>query len=88
MSNPNDQAASDPTTSGPWRVLILDPDPADPKWLLATICQPGDVRPAGPGETELDEVTAAWVRSHNGEAPTLTALPRALCWRVDEGAQR
>jgi hypothetical protein len=40
--------------------------------------EPGDVQPAGPGERALDEVTAAWVRARSGEAPTLTALPRAL----------
>ena len=80
--------ADHPTSSGPWRLLILDPDPADPKWLLATVCKAGDVRPAGAGDTELDEMTAAWVRARNGEAPTLTALPRALCWRVDETVQR
>ena len=79
----------DPSTAtARWRILILDPDPADPKWLLATVTEPGDVRPASSGETELDDVAAAWMRARNGEAPTLTALPRALCWRVDETAQR
>lgn len=88
MSNLNEQPASDPTTSGPWRLLILDPDPADPKWLLCTVCQPGDVRPAAPGEATPDDVAAAWLRARNGGAHTLTALPGAICWRVDETAQR
>ncbi len=28
----------------PWRILILDRDPADPKWVLATVVIPSDVR--------------------------------------------
>ncbi len=32
--------------NGPWRILILDRDPADPKWILATVVIPSDVRPA------------------------------------------
>ena len=74
-----------PGTNGPWRILILDRDPADPKWILATVATPGDVRPARPGAA-VDEVTAAWVASaarlfH----PVLAPLPGALAWRVDEG---
>ena len=39
----------DPTTTGagPWRILIYDPDRADPKWIVATVAAAGDVRPAG-----------------------------------------
>jgi hypothetical protein len=74
-----------PGSNGPWRFLILDRDPADPKWILATVATPGDVRPAGPGAT-ADEVTAAWVASVAGLfRPALTPLPGALVWRVDEG---
>ncbi len=40
---PNDPT---PTGSGPWRLLILDPDPRDPKWIMATVTTPADVRPA------------------------------------------
>jgi hypothetical protein len=32
--------------TGPWRLLILDADPEDPRWLLATITTSSDVRPA------------------------------------------
>ena len=49
------------TGRGPWRILVLDRDHSDPKWLLATIA-PGDVRPAHLDAT-VDEVTAAWVAS-------------------------
>jgi hypothetical protein len=43
----------DPTTNGaskgPWRLLVLDrTDRTDPKWVLATVTEPGDVRPAAP----------------------------------------
>jgi hypothetical protein len=72
------------TTSGQWKLLLLDTDPADPKWLLATVAEPGDVRPARPGENTLDEVTDAWVRARVGHPAALTAMPHALTWRVDE----
>jgi hypothetical protein len=32
-------------TVATWRVLILDRDPAIPKWLLATVTLRADVRP-------------------------------------------
>jgi hypothetical protein len=73
--------------TGPWRLLIHDPDPADPKFILATVATPGDVRPATPGAA-VDELTAAWVASVAGlHRPALTPVPEALCWRVDEGGQ-
>jgi hypothetical protein len=69
--------------NGPWRILILDADPADPKWILATVTQPGHVRPANPEAAVVDEVTAAWViRSSEIPDPLLTAV-RAKCWRID-----
>ena len=43
---PNDPT----TTNGPWRLLILDRDPQDPKWILATVATPGDVEPADLGD--------------------------------------
>ena len=43
MPNP-----STTTSAELWRLLIFDADPADPKWILATVASPGDVRPAGP----------------------------------------
>jgi len=78
----------DPTTTGrgPWRLLVLDPDITDRKWLIATIA-PDGVRPAGLADgVGVDEVTAAWVASVAGlSRPSLTPLPGALAWRVDEG---
>jgi hypothetical protein len=69
--------------NGPWRILILDADPADPKWILATVTQPGHVRPANSAAAVVDEVTAVWV-VHSSEIPDplLTAMP-AKCWRID-----
>jgi len=34
---------NDPITAGngPWRILVLDRDPADPKWILAARSHPG-----------------------------------------------
>jgi hypothetical protein len=40
-----------PPGNGSWRVLILDRDAEDPKWIFATITLPTDVRPA-----ELDGI--------------------------------
>jgi hypothetical protein len=72
----------------PWRVLILDREHGDPKWILTTVATPADVRPARPGAT-VDEATTAWVASAAGLFhPALTPLPGALCWRVDDGGKQ
>jgi hypothetical protein len=74
-----------PGPNGPWRVLILDRDPADPKWILATIATPADVRPARASDNSADEVTAAWVAAVAGlYRPALTPMPAALVWRIDD----
>lgn len=76
----------DPTTTrrGPWRLLILDRDPGDPKWILATVATPGDVRPAWPGGS-VDADTAAWAAAQAGlHRPALTPLIRPDVWRIDE----
>ena len=46
MSNPS---STPPAVNGPWRVLILDRDPDDPKWIVATVVELADVRPQAPG---------------------------------------
>ena len=80
---PNDLTA---TGNGPWRLLILDRDEGDPKWILATVTVPGDVQPAdlGPGSafTALPEA-GAWVRGLLGRPVSLTPMTRACVWRVD-----
>ncbi len=74
--------------NGPWRLVILDRDPADPKWVLTMVMDPGDVLPArlGPGGTVTGwEIVTAWVRGLLGRPhATLTPLPRPEVWRIDE----
>jgi hypothetical protein len=80
-----------PARNGPWRLLILDRDPTDPKWILALVMAPGDVRPAqlGPGGTVAGwEMVTAWVRGLLGRPyATLTPLTHPDMWRVDENPQ-
>ena len=69
--------------TGPWRVLILDRDPDDPRWLLATVTLPSDVRPTVPDSagrfTDWPEV-AAWVRGQLGQEAVLVPVCDALAW--------
>jgi hypothetical protein len=65
-------------TPGPWLILILDRDLADPKWILATVAMPGDVRPADPAGAGVDEETTAWVcAARPGPRRTHTYVRRA-----------
>ena len=77
------------TGRGPWRLLLLDRDPTDPKWLVATIA-PGDVRPVTDIKLvipDVDEVTHAWAASVSGLwRPVLTRLMHPEVWRLDEGS--
>jgi hypothetical protein len=69
-------------------VLILDREHCDPKWILATVAAPRDVRPARDG-ADVDEVTQRWVASAAGlYQPALTPMPGAHVWRVDEGGRQ
>ena len=73
-----------PAVNGLWRILIYDPEPGDPRWLLTVVAEPADVRPAAqPGDIAPDEATAQWVADRHGQPATLTRLSRALVWRVD-----
>jgi hypothetical protein len=72
------------STTTPWRILIRDPERGDPKWIIATVVAPRDVRPARDGDG-VDEVTQRWVASASGlDQPALTPMPGALVWRVDD----
>ena len=75
-----------PGTNGPWRLLVLDRDEADPKWILATVASPADVQPADPGDLFTDAQQAGdWVRGLLGRPhATLTPMTRAHVWRIDE----
>ena len=80
--------SSHPGPAGIWRVLILDPDPADPMVILAVVARPSDVRPARPGSI-VDELTRRWAAAAAGlDRPPFTPVPNALVWRVDEGGQQ
>jgi len=72
---------------GPWRILILDRDPADPMWIIATVSVTSDVRPAALDQAgryrDWPEVTA-WVAGQVGGQPSLVPVLDALAWRVDE----
>jgi hypothetical protein len=75
-----------PGSNGPWRLLILDRDPQDPKWILATVTSPGDVQPADLGDVlAILPAGSAWVRGLLGQPhATLTPMTRAHVWRIDE----
>jgi hypothetical protein len=80
MSNPT------PNT-GLWRLLVLDRDPADPKWLLATITLASDVRPAllDTARCYPDlQAAAEWVAASVGRKVQLTPVLNALAWHVRE----
>jgi len=74
-------------TGGPWRVLILDSSPGDPKWLLCTVTLPSDVRPAAvdPGNGRYRDWAdvVEWVGRQVGAGVSLVPVS-AVAWRVDE----
>jgi hypothetical protein len=74
-----------PTTNKrAWRLLVLDPSHDDPMWVVATVVELADVRPASPADTALGELTTRWVASRAGLARVeLTKLAHASVWRVD-----
>jgi hypothetical protein len=74
-------------TSGPWRILVLDTsDRSDPKWIMATVAVPADVRPAVIEETgrycDWQEVRE-WVREQVGRPVSLRPIG-AIAWLIDE----
>ena len=75
------------TAGAPWRLLVLDADPADPKWIIATVALPADVRPAtmaeGGRRYEGWAGTAQWVREQVGRPVRLVPIS-GMVWRVNE----
>lgn len=69
--------------NGPWRVIIFDPDPSDPRWVIATVAGPGDVRAGGLPASEAGwHAVETWVRLRTGRPVQLEAMPGAVCWRA------
>jgi hypothetical protein len=68
-------------------MVVVDPDPDDPKWIIASVMLASDVRPA-----ELDlasryaarQQTIDWGRPAPCHDVTLPPVHDALVWRVDE----
>ena len=90
MSNPALPPGADPAgdsiPGAPWRVLILDPSGDDPKWIIATVTAPSDVRAAvmlanGRRYGDWPAVTE-WVRGQVGSRVRLVPLT-AVVWRID-----
>lgn len=77
---------------GPWRVLVFDrSDAADPKWIIASVTLPADVRPAavepdGVRYADWPEATS-WVAQIVGFKPQLVPIS-AIVWRIDETRAR
>jgi hypothetical protein len=90
MNRPSTPAIP-PEPRGPWRILVLDRDPADPKWCFATISIASDVRPAVLDDagryTDWGDVTL-WVNAMFPGAVSLAPMPGAAAWRIYEGGPR
>ena len=76
--------------TGPWRMLVLDPAGDDPHWLIVTVTDSADVRPAvmeSGGRRYADwPQTTQWVRDRVGQAIRVVPIA-ATVWRIDgEGA--
>jgi hypothetical protein len=78
--------------NGPWRILILDRDPADPKWIVATVATPADVIPAvtSPGGefATLAGETGQWLRGLLGHPVHLTPMTRAHVWVIGQAGSQ
>ena len=70
----------------PWRMLLLDRDPAEPRWILATVAIGTDVIPATLNAegayTGWNEVTD-WLRAQLGDV-ALVPLRAVDAWAVNQ----
>jgi hypothetical protein len=73
--------------AGPWRLLILDRNPDDPKWIIATVTVPGDTKPAllEVGGSPGWQGSGNWVSERIGQPFELEGLADALVWLIREG---
>ncbi len=72
-------------TGGPWRLLVLDRNPEDPKWVLCTVSLASDVRPAvqdAAGHYQDWADVTEWARSQAGGRVSLEPVQDALAWEV------
>jgi hypothetical protein len=79
------------SSNGPWRLPILDRSADDPKFILATVASPVDIRPVtniNSVTLELDDVTITWAARRGGLSfLAITRLPHPEVWRIDEGGR-
>jgi len=76
------------TGTGLWRILVLDRDPQDPKWVLCTVMLTSDVRGATldrAGRYRDWQAAAEWVAASVGRKVELAPVTDALCWHIREG---
>jgi hypothetical protein len=75
-----------PVTGAPWRVLVLDRSGGDPKWIIATVAVPSDVRAAemepGGRRYAVWPTVAEWVRGRVGQRVRLVPVS-ATVWFID-----
>ena len=72
---------------GPWRILVLDRDPGDPKWVLCLVSLAGDVQPAaidGDGHVADWVDVVRWVTGRTGRSAILTRMRTIEAWRIDD----
>ncbi len=72
-------------TGGPWRLLVLDRDPEDPKWVLCTVSLESDVRPAvldAAGRYQDWAEVTEWAKLQAGGSVSLDSVHDALAWEV------
>jgi hypothetical protein len=72
--------------TGAWRVLVLDRDPADPKWIIGTVVEFADVRPAdldAEGKVKDWDEVMRWAADRAGGPVALASVDRPLAWRID-----
>jgi hypothetical protein len=74
-----------PGPRGQWRVLLLDREPGDPHWLIASVATPEHIRP-----TTLDPIgryqdwplVTAWTAARLGGPVELTPIHDPLVWTI------
>jgi hypothetical protein len=78
-------------TPPPWRLLVLDREPADAKWLLLEVPSPQHVWPAdldAAGRYRDWTQTAEWVRRLVGVPASLSPVHDGLVWSLSQARPR